>query len=335
MTDALISDYTRRLQQALEYIRANLDQDLSLAQLARLTHFSPYHFHRIFSAQLQETPADYVRRIRLEAAAQSLISLPLRSMSQIALECGFKSQALLARAFRAQFGISPSQWRQQQSWQYDGQFWSLLPPAERDTTAERAPELLAARQGIRPPSVMDVQLKQLPAYRWAYLWCNGADTEQLARIWASLREWAMLEWTEEQIRYLQGASRWSDDPSITPLAQRRYEAGLLIADTQQPGRQLAVRQLPAGQYVVLDFCGRWQEEAAAAEYLFNYWLPRSPWALDDRPHYCLSQPFLHESSDPETSELSTPAAARYQWCVPVRPARSGARRLYQLADFQS
>jgi AraC family transcriptional regulator len=56
-------EYARRLNAALDYIDRNIADDISLTKLASVACFSPYHFHRLFSALVGEPPAEYVRRV--------------------------------------------------------------------------------------------------------------------------------------------------------------------------------------------------------------------------------------------------------------------------------
>ncbi|MBZ5538496.1 MAG: AraC family transcriptional regulator [Acidobacteriia bacterium] len=67
-------EYARRVNAALDFIDSNLAEEISLAKLASIACFSPYHFHRIFSALVGEPPAEYVRRLRLEKAAGLLVN---------------------------------------------------------------------------------------------------------------------------------------------------------------------------------------------------------------------------------------------------------------------
>src|SRR5262249_25834145 len=59
--------YRQRILKVQLHIQEHLDEDLSLERLARIAHFSPFHFHRIFSALAGESVHEYVRRLRLEA----------------------------------------------------------------------------------------------------------------------------------------------------------------------------------------------------------------------------------------------------------------------------
>jgi AraC family transcriptional regulator len=62
------SEYTRRLNLALVFIDNHIDQVIRLEDLARVSHFSAFHFHRIFHAMLGETVNEYVTRKRMEKA---------------------------------------------------------------------------------------------------------------------------------------------------------------------------------------------------------------------------------------------------------------------------
>ena len=85
--------YEERVNRVLDYVTQHLDGDLSLNKLARVSHFSPFHFHRIFHAITGETLNSFVRRMRLERAAQLMKAAPSRRVTDIALDVGFAGLA--------------------------------------------------------------------------------------------------------------------------------------------------------------------------------------------------------------------------------------------------
>src|SRR6202521_1916357 len=105
------SEYTRRLNRVLDHISAHLADNLTLEELAQVANFSPYHFHRLFSAWMGETLGDYLRRRRLERSAHALLADRRETVLAIALDCGFASGEVFARAFRQHFGMTPTTWR--------------------------------------------------------------------------------------------------------------------------------------------------------------------------------------------------------------------------------
>ena len=101
-----------RQRRVLDYISANLDGDITLADLARVAGLSPFHFARKFTLAMGMSPKRYVSRMRLDQAMAELATgrLPL---AQIALNAGFSSQASFTRAFRRATSITPQEYRRQ------------------------------------------------------------------------------------------------------------------------------------------------------------------------------------------------------------------------------
>jgi AraC family transcriptional regulator len=64
--------YFERINNIKRYIREHMDEALNRAELAQIAGFSVPHFHRIFTAHVGENIAAYVRRVRLERAAQQV-----------------------------------------------------------------------------------------------------------------------------------------------------------------------------------------------------------------------------------------------------------------------
>ncbi len=99
-----------RVTQAVRGIDQDPAADLSLAQLAHEAHLSPYHFLRTFQRATGVTPHQFILRRRLSAAARRLTRERTRILD-IALDCGFRDLANFNHAFRAEFGVSPRQFR--------------------------------------------------------------------------------------------------------------------------------------------------------------------------------------------------------------------------------
>ncbi|MBK8902685.1 MAG: helix-turn-helix transcriptional regulator [Anaerolineaceae bacterium] len=94
-----------------QYIHNNISQPLNRELLAAVAGFSVPHFHRIFTAQKGENVAAYVRRIRLERAGWKL-RMGAVDITEVALAAGYESHAAFSKAFKQQFGFSPSEFRE-------------------------------------------------------------------------------------------------------------------------------------------------------------------------------------------------------------------------------
>lgn len=103
-------DKFQRISQVLYYIENHLGESLDYEQVADLFHFSPYYFHRLFSAVVGKPIAAYIRERRL-AKACSLLASTDNTITSICFECGFNSSQSFSRAFKNSYSISPTDYR--------------------------------------------------------------------------------------------------------------------------------------------------------------------------------------------------------------------------------
>ncbi len=94
------------LERVIDYMKANLTQDLSILDLATLTSMSESHFSRSFKQSVGITPYQYLMQQRVERAKQ-LLKQQTISISDIALDCGFANQTHLTKVFRQMTGMTP------------------------------------------------------------------------------------------------------------------------------------------------------------------------------------------------------------------------------------
>lgn len=87
----------------------NIFHKITLADLARVSMFSPWHAHRLFKCYTGKTPAEYIRRLRLSKSALKLRDEGCRVI-EAALVCGFDSVDGYQRAFRREFGCNPHEY---------------------------------------------------------------------------------------------------------------------------------------------------------------------------------------------------------------------------------
>jgi AraC family transcriptional regulator len=100
----------RQLDRVLDYIDTYLEQNIKLADLARLLDMSSFHFSRLFKRSIGITPHQYLSQQRVERAKQ-LLKKTDRLITDIALECGFSSHSHLSKQFRQSTGMTPKAYR--------------------------------------------------------------------------------------------------------------------------------------------------------------------------------------------------------------------------------
>jgi len=101
-----------RLRKIKELVRAKMEDDLSLEDMAESVGLSTAHFARMFRKSTGETPHQFVLRQRLERA-KAMLRAPDARVLDVAIACGFKTQQHFAQVFREVFGVSPTEYRRE------------------------------------------------------------------------------------------------------------------------------------------------------------------------------------------------------------------------------
>lgn len=101
-----MEEHIEAVQKMQDYIKWNLDKDITLAELAEISQYSPWYSYRLFVKLLDMTPAVYIRRLRLSKSALRLRDEKIRIVD-VALDAGFESVDGYQRAFYKEFGCNP------------------------------------------------------------------------------------------------------------------------------------------------------------------------------------------------------------------------------------
>jgi AraC family transcriptional regulator len=294
-------EYEKRVNRVIDHIREHLAEDLSLAGLARVAAFSPFHFDRVFKAITGETLFGFVQRLRIERAAGALRLHPDQSVLAVALDHGFASAATFARAFRAHFGMSATQWRAggAERWRRRRKPGKAGRARRRDTPRSR-----------REEESMSIEVRALPAHHVAFMRYVGPyGAHGIPELWTRLAKWMAAHRLGSPASTTLGVAY--DDPSITAPEKCRYDAGVVVPPDFRPDRLVEVMDVQAGRYAVARFIGGAHEIVEAWDRVFAAWLPNSGYEPDDRPCYELYR------GDPTVD--ATARRFRCDLCLPVRP----------------
>ncbi len=104
------AEYAPSLKLVCNYMKEHLDTPLSLADLAARANLSPGFFHKVFKALKGMTPARYLLSLRMRKA-KDLLTQTNTPLSEIALSCGFGSQAYFNYIFSKNTALTPKQYR--------------------------------------------------------------------------------------------------------------------------------------------------------------------------------------------------------------------------------
>ena len=99
-----------RLRRVIEYIEANIDAELTLAELAGVACLSPCHFSRSFKQAVGSGPQRYTVQRRVERA-KALLRHREVNLADVAAAVGFADQSHFTAAFRRETGTTPGRFR--------------------------------------------------------------------------------------------------------------------------------------------------------------------------------------------------------------------------------
>ncbi len=113
-TEIPVSDFSAyRIHKIMNAVLSNPAEEHSLEAMAAVAGVTPSHFCRLFKKATGISPHQYVMKARLDRAQQMLVQTDL-SLAALSEATGFTSQSHFSRAFRAWFGMSPSDYRHQE-----------------------------------------------------------------------------------------------------------------------------------------------------------------------------------------------------------------------------
>jgi AraC family transcriptional regulator len=107
-------DYKEHIAKAVEYIEENLTNEIDLAACAKACGYSKYYFLRAFKEVAGITPIDYIRKRRLSEIAKRICEGD-EYISEIAFAYGFNSKENFTRAFKDEYHILPTEYKQVQN----------------------------------------------------------------------------------------------------------------------------------------------------------------------------------------------------------------------------
>lgn len=263
MSSNVEQTYQKRILDVLIHIQNHLDDELTLEELAGIAFFSPYHFHRIFSAHTGESVQSYVRRLRLERATRDLSYTDL-PIIEIAQRAGYDTQQSFHRAFKETYNNTPKSFRDK-SQETMNQF-----PHAND--AEEKAQIVTVKM-IEPITVAFVR--------------HVGSYAEIIETWLQLvLEVSMNHVTSEDTMKI---SIPHDSDEITPTDKLRYDACVTLNGLPnfKPKGHIGIQTLRGGKYAIITHHGPIESIESTYRILFGLWLPQSGYEPADHPNFIL------------------------------------------------
>jgi AraC family transcriptional regulator len=277
-------NYLERVNRGIDHVVRHLAQPLSLQEVAGAACFSPFHFHRVFKMIVGSTLNQFIKRLRLERALYAMSHAPKRSLTTVALDCGFSSSIDFSRSFKQHYGVAPRAFDLQRFRRTNREAF------ERVFSGDGSSCIKSLLPGQNPDGFA-VTLRDLPARTVAYIRVFDPYREGVAQAacdrllnWAMQRGLADGQW----LGYM-----W-DEPEIVTLADCRYDVAIVVDDIV-PSGEIGRLVFPPMRVAEIVLSGELALEARAMDWLYQTWLPQSGYLPDDQPAFeaWMGRPFAH------------------------------------------
>ncbi len=274
-------EYTERMNRVIDFIDSHIDSNLNLEQLAGISGFSRFHFHRIFRSYTDESVYDFIVRLRLERAKTMLIMTD-RTITDIAFSCGFNDSATFNRAFKKRYQTTPSQWKKSKIDQAPGtEIGHPIPEREKEETA------------VQPISTT---IRTLDSMVIAYIRHTGpfaGKGELFLSLFRRLKEGLK----KREITRERGACSvvlYHDPGGITKETRLRISVGVEISPEAEIRGEIGRLEIPTNRYLVCEFQLKENQYGQAWKQVYRKILPA--WGVEpaDGVSFELYKPNCHD-----------------------------------------
>ncbi len=249
------NEYHKAINRAVDYLNRHSSEPIDLETLAKTANISTFHFHRIFRSFMGENVGEYIRRLRLENAAQRLRTTSL-NLKDIAENAGYQTEQAFSKAFKKHFSVSPAAYR-------------------------RSSDINSSiRQSINVDGELPVpEIRTINDIKYVYIRIIDVygSPKSYNMAWGKLYSFALQnDIINERTEYL-GLS--FDDPTITMPDLCRFYACITTDKDIKPQGEFGVQTIAGGLYAVFTLKGPYSELMDLYNRIYLLWLPSSGYRL--------------------------------------------------------
>jgi len=276
MKNITYNDYVQRINKVVAYINNHLDETLDLKTLANEAALSDFHFHRIFKALKNEAIGGYITRLRLEATAR-LLRYTALTIEEIAFNIGYETPASLSKAFKKQYGISPTEYR-----------------TNKDTYIMKK-EIINPDLALKAPKIVTLEPKNL-----IYVALTGAyGSLDYGKAYEQL--WAVIKAQKLFTKGIESICISYDDPKITEGSLQRSDVCLAIHKPATPQEEVSCKTLAGGKYAVFFYQGSYENLSQVYDTAVR-WVIDHEYTLREEPFF---EKYLNDARRTPKEKLKT------------------------------
>lgn len=270
--------YQHRMNIVVEYINNNLDKEIDLATLSEISHFSPYHFHRLFRGIIGEPVGAFIVRMRVETAARLIryTSLPIE---EICYKVGYNVPSSLTKVFRQFYGISPTEYRNNKN-------YHIMKPEKKNEELN-----------LKGPKITDIKPKTAIYIRLSGNYSGLDFSGAWQRLWQYVKENKLFSLTG-----MDHIAIYHNDPKITETEKLMTDVCLVISKPVEPKGEIGVKEIQGGKHAVFTYTGSYDHLSEVYDTIYGKWLPESGYELGDTTCF---EKYLNNPNDTKPEKLKT------------------------------
>ncbi len=251
----------------MNYIYKYIDTNINIDELSLELNISKFHLHRIFKEEFGKNIYESIKSIRLEKAANLLITNRFSTISDIATMIGYSSQTSFLRSFKQRFNMTPKEWKNGGYKEYSNKIVEKFSQDKKDIDFFNIEPII-------------VKMPELKGY---YIRHKGYD-KTIKQTWAKLQTWI---YTNDIKEYKQMAL-YHNNPIITPLEECQYIAIAVLKDEENL-KNLSLPNLiiPKGIYAKFNLSGKYGDVIKLIQWVYHSWLIRSGYETTTNPSYTI------------------------------------------------
>jgi AraC family transcriptional regulator len=244
---------------ALDFIEANLMEEITVADVAASVAYSLYHFSRTFSRIVRHTPYDYLMRRRLSEAARCLLETDDKIID-IAFNYQFNAPETFSRAFKRMFYLQPRQVKAQQ--RLDRR--RLMPKLSQNYLAyiNSGASLIPVRERIAPLRIAGIASEIDMHHR----------RRTVTGLWKRLAEEINFDHLNYGEREFYGIVMYSPSSSAKRCM---YLAGISLPEVNQAPPYLVEKSISAVDGIGISLPEQKNAAQFTRDYIYHTWWPKA------------------------------------------------------------
>ncbi|WP_109301959.1 GyrI-like domain-containing protein [Aquimarina sp. AU474] len=274
-----------RYKSLLEFLDLRFKEDITIQDIEDISFYSYRNINRIFLSLHHETIGKYIKRLKLEKAAQYL-KYSDTNISDIAFDIGYADIAAFSKAFKNQFNCTPSQFRATQE------------------LKQHIVQKTIASKSIHQESTLVFKIEELPALDILYLTYQGSfeNLKGIKQVWQQLMEYAFKNKLVDDNTIC--LAEILDDNEITDNVHCRYNAGIVIEPSLKIELEglFRIKTIAPQKYAKFLHKGSHESSLITYDYIYSHWMSNVNLELEDKPTL---EFFLNDDKDTPVNELLT------------------------------